>query len=123
MQVSCFPEQAVIKSYYDGPIPVNLSSSLLNVRDRDSNNVGYVMGRVEHMNNVGQQPPVQKMAGSVSTRTAPQGTMGAYSESNLLALGTQQLRYSPQHHMQHKNAFLYGNMGKHFILSQYKLFW
>ena len=106
----------MIKSYYDGPIPVNMSSSLHNVRERETNSVGYVMGRVEHMNNGGQQTqhvlPGQKMPGSATTRTGPQGTMGAYSESNLLALGTQPLRYSPQHHMQHKNAFLYGNMGK-----------
>ncbi|KAJ9598245.1 hypothetical protein L9F63_011066 [Diploptera punctata] len=82
-------QHAVIKTYYDGPMPVNLSSSLHSVRERDSNN---------------------KMPGNVPTRTGPQGTMGAYSENNLLALGTQQHRYSPQHHMQHKNAFLYGNM-------------
>ncbi|PSN31567.1 hypothetical protein C0J52_15952 [Blattella germanica] len=108
--------QAVIKSYYDGP-PVNLSSSLHNMapgRERDGNGVGY-MSRSEHINSVGQPqspqqhgPTNQKIPSGI-TRTGPQGTMGAYSESNLLSLGSQH-RYSPQHHIQHKNAFLYGNM-------------
>lgn len=109
--------QAVIKSYYDGPVPISLSSSLHNVapvREREGNGVGYVMGRVEHMNNTGQQQhlllPNQKVTGGM--RGGPQGSMGAYSESNLLALGSQQHRYSPQHHVQHKNAFLFGNMGE-----------
>ncbi|XP_021925419.1 rho GTPase-activating protein 26 isoform X3 [Zootermopsis nevadensis] len=109
-------QHAVIKSYYDGPVPISLSSSLHNVapvREREGNGVGYVMGRVEHMNNTGQQQhlllPNQKVAGGM--RGGPQGSMGAYSESNLLALGSQQHRYSPQHHVQHKNAFLFGNMG------------
>jgi len=110
-------QHAVIKSYYDGPIPVSLSSSLHNVasgREREGNGIGYVMGRVEHMNSVGQQHhhlmPNQKLAGGMAMRSGPQGTMGAYSESNLLALSSQQHRYSPQHNTQHKNAFLYGNM-------------
>jgi hypothetical protein len=85
-------------------------------RERDGNGIGYVMGRVEHMNNVGQQQhhllPNQKVAGGTTMRSGPQGSMGAYSESNLLALGSQQHRYSPQHHIQHKNAFLSGNMGE-----------
>ncbi|XP_069680470.1 rho GTPase-activating protein 26 isoform X4 [Periplaneta americana] len=109
-------QHAVIKSY-DGPIPVSLSSSLHNVRDqRDGNNVGYVMARVDHMNNTGQQQqpqhlPPNKMVGGMAIRGGPQGSMGAYSDSNLSALGSQQQhRYSPQHHIQHKNAFLYGNM-------------
>ncbi|KAJ4452152.1 hypothetical protein ANN_03670 [Periplaneta americana] len=110
-------QHAVIKSY-DGPIPVSLSSSLHNVRDqRDGNSVGYVMARVDHMNNTGQQQqpqhlPPNKMVGGMAIRGGPQGSMGAYSDSNLSALGSQQQqhRYSPQHHIQHKNAFLYGNM-------------
>ncbi|XP_023728012.1 rho GTPase-activating protein 26 isoform X3 [Cryptotermes secundus] len=107
----------VIKSYYDEPIPVPLSSSLHNVargREQEGNGVGYVMGQVEHMNNVGHQQhhlmPNQKLRGVMTMRGGPQGSIGAYSESNLLALGSQQHRYSPQYHMQHKNAFLYGNM-------------
>jgi hypothetical protein len=115
----CYLIQAVIKSYYDGPVPVSLSSSLHNVapgREREGNGVGYIVGRVEHMNNAGQQQhhllPNQKLTGGMTMRGGPQGSMGAYSESNLLALGSQQHRYSPQHHVQHKNAFLYGNMGE-----------
>lgn len=115
----CCLMQTVIKSYYDGPIPVSLSSSLHNVasgREREGNGIGYVMGRVEHMNSVGQQQhhllPNQKLTVGLAMRSGPQGTVGAYSESNLLALGSQQHRYSPQHHTQHKNAFLYGNMGE-----------
>jgi hypothetical protein len=115
----CYLKQAVIKCY-DGPIPVSLSSSLHSVapgREREGNGVGYVMGRVEHMNNVGQQQqhhlmPNQKLTGGINMRGGPQGSIGAYSESNLLALGSQQHRYSPQHHVQNKNAFLYGNMGE-----------
>ena len=112
--------QTVIKSYYDGPIPVSLSSSLHNVasgREREGNGIGYVMGRVEHMNSVGQQHhhlmSNQKLAGGMAMRSGPQGTMGAHSESNLLALSCQQHRYSPQHNTQHKTAFLYGNMGEY----------
>jgi len=111
--------QAVIKSY-DGPIPVSLSSSLHNVasgREREGNGIGYFMGRVEHMNSVGQRHhhlmPNQKLAGGVAMRSGPQVTMGAYSESNLLVLSSQQHKYSSQHNTQHKSAFLYGNMGKY----------
>lgn len=109
-------QHAVIKSY-DGPIPVSLSSSLHNVasgREREGNGIGYFMGRVEHMNSVGQRHhhlmPNQKLAGGVAMRSGPQVTMGAYSESNLLVLSSQQHKYSPQHNTQHKSAFLYGNM-------------
>jgi hypothetical protein len=68
----------------------------------------------EHMNSVGQRHhhlmPNQKLAGGVAMRSGPQVTMGAYSESNLLVLSSQQHKYSPQHNTQHKSAFLYGNM-------------
>jgi hypothetical protein len=85
-------------------------------REQEGNGVGYVMGQVEHMNSVGHQQhhlmPNQKPRGVMTMRGGPQGSIGAYSESNLLSLGSQQHKYSPQYHVQHKNAFLYGNMGE-----------
>jgi hypothetical protein len=114
--------QTVIKSYCDEPMPVSLS--LYNVtrgREQEDNGVGHIMGKVEHMNNVGHQQhhlmPKQNPRGVTVVRGGPQGSIGAYSESNLLALGSQQHRYNPQYHMQHRNAFLYGRMGEYIYMS------
>jgi hypothetical protein len=110
--------QTVIKSYCDEPVPVPLTLSLHNVtRGREQEGNG-----VEHMNNVGHQPhhhlmPKQNSRGATTVRGGPQGSIGAYSESNLLALGSQQHRYNPQYHMQHRNAFLYGRMGEYIYMS------
>jgi hypothetical protein len=111
--------QTVIKSYCDEPMPVPHALSLYNVtrgHEQEGNGVGHIMGQVEDMNNVGHQQhhlmPKQNPRAVTTVRGGPQGSIGAYSESNLLALGSQQNRYNPQYHMQPRNAFLYGHIGE-----------
>jgi hypothetical protein len=117
---SCDLIQTVIKSYYEEPMPVPLTLSPYNVargREQEDNGVGHPMGKVEHTNNVGHQQhhlfPKLKPRGVTTMRGGPQGSIVAYSESNLLApLGSQQQRYNPPYHMQPRNAFLSGHMSE-----------